>query len=415
MSKYFPNSKAREFDQVRDLSPWAVEEFLQLSDWSRVESRVASYSVWSSRNDSASVMIPYDRSMRDYSARFLDALRTLSELTQLEGEALALEVVSARKDVFLIRSDQETPDGSIPFQEARRLVAGAEEMLKSSAASTLRPRASTAGPKAKAVRSFLADDVRMGHTLHGSFVLTVLAADADEERRRLRDWEADRYTVAFEPDAEREARTAELPVPTFARQVMSQMASGLDLASRFLTSDSPSVTLEEAVDDGVTLQLLESVQSMTASEGVRALDLSFRWSEAQPATKVLPTRVLIDRESGSSAPRVIERLRKRPEIVQDAVTGQVVRLDRADGAEDGVVVLDAYVGKDRRKVRVPLVGSAYRTAIAAHDEGTPVRVTGTLVQRERGWRMEPGAVLDTFDLPLTGHSDIQEIESGDFA
>lgn len=63
-------------------------------------------------------MLPHDRQLRDYSRRFGESLDTLAEFTGLEGEALALEVVSARKDVFLLRADQLTLDGSIPFLEA---------------------------------------------------------------------------------------------------------------------------------------------------------------------------------------------------------------------------------------------------------------------------------------------------------
>jgi len=344
-------------------------------------------------------MVPYDKDLRDYPQRFEEALAALSTLTNLEGEPLVLEIVSARKDVFLVRSDQETPDGSIPFVEARRLINGVEVMLKSAAASTLRPRASTAGPKARLVTNFFEDDVRMGHTMRGSFVMTVLAADAELEKKRYADWLVRRQTQNMDlPPVEEPAAASEVPaqMQSFSRRVMSHLATGLATAEQILRTDDRSVSLERAVDAGVTLQMLESVRSMTSSDVVRSLDMSFRWSRQEPLDLDTPSRITMNRQESAATPAFIERIRKQPDVLQDAVTGQVVRLERADGAADGQVVIDGHVGDDRRKVRVPLSGASYRAALAAHEAHTPIRVTGTLVRKERGWKMEPGATLATF-------------------
>lgn len=407
MTSYLPGTSARAFDELQDLSPWSVEQFLELNEWTREEFNPGTFAVWSSPDQRASVLLPYDRDLRDFERRYRETLEVLSATTGLAGEALALEVLSARKDVFLLRADQTTLDGSIPFLEARRLIEGVDTMLKSAAASTINPRASTAGRKPSLVTSFMQDDVRMGHTLHGSFVITVLAADAADEARRYRAWQ--RANAATVPDPRPVDQNPQDDDPTsFPRQVMSTLAVGLATARTLLEPSGPHVSLDEAVASGVTLQLLESVKAMSSSEGVRGLDMAFRWARLEPLEVGVPTRIELPREATeAAAPDVIKRFSKVPEVEHDQILGKVVRLERAEGAEDGQVIVDGSVGKQRRRVKVPLSGEAYRLAIAAHDTSDAVVVEGNFARKSRGWRMQEGATIRVVDLgePAQGEGE----------
>ncbi|WP_207454606.1 hypothetical protein [Desertivibrio insolitus] len=394
MNAFLPGTAARSFDETQDLSPWSVEQFLSLSGWVRQELRAGTFAVWSAADESAEILLPYDVKLRDFGRRYREALEILAGITGLEGEALALEIVAARKDIFLLRADQMTVDGSIPFLEARRLIDGVQTMLSSAAASTVNPRASTAGRKPAIVTEFMREDVRMGHTLRGSFVITVLAADAAEEARRRNEWQNaiqhPQPTRSGDDDV-RHGEDDEL-VP-FPRQVMSTLASGLSVAKELLGPSGSYVSLEEAVSAGVTLQMLESVRAMSQSEGLHALDMAFRWSKTEPVRPDVPQRIELLRGDAVDAGVVIERFSKAPEIEHDQILGQVVRLERAEGSEDGQVVVEGYVGKAKRRVKVPLSGEAYRVAIAAHEESQPVVVTGTFERKARGWRMEQNASI----------------------
>lgn len=391
MSKYFPDSQARNYNPSVDLTPWAVEQYLLLSEWRLIERRGSDFAIWGTADQRASLMLPYDSTFGDFSLRFREALRAIAEVVELEGEALALEIVSARKDIFLVRADQDTADGSIPFVEARNLITGVEKLLTTAAASAIRPRASTAGRKSGVVREFLEDDVRMGHTMRGSFVITVLAADSVEDGKRQAEWER---ALASAPTG------VSIPVPlkepddvTFSRQVMTNLATGLEAAQDILSNPVTERRLEGAVELGLTAQMLEAVTSMSSSEGVQGLDMSFRWSRLDRQPSDVPKAVRLDRDDAQSAKPVIEKLRRAPEVTEDQVVGEVWRLERSQGSSDGLVIIDGTVGKSRRRVRVPLSGSAYQRAIAAHDSHAMVKVVGTFLPKSRGWEMQPNATL----------------------
>lgn len=243
-------------------------------------------------------------------------------------------------------------------------------MLRSAAASTINTRPSTDGRKPALVSSFMRNDVRMGHTLHSSFVITVLAADAADESRRFKAWEPANAGKPAGTDPVYQPQDDADPV-SFPRQVMSTLATGLSAAHDLLATSGRSVPLEEAIQSGVTLQMLESVKAMSAPEGIRALDMAFRLAKLEPVKEDVPQQIEMVRDAtSSSVSDVIARFAKVPDVEYDEILGKAVRLERAEGSEDGQIVVDGSVGKARRRVKVPLSGEAYRLAIAAHEDST---------------------------------------------
>lgn len=391
---------ARPLVLTEDLSPSAVEAFLRVRGWQQIQHRDGLFSIWESIAQDASVMLPYDNSYRDFKARLNDALYTIADIYHIKtGEDLALEIASARSDILLLRADQETVDGSIPLSEAQNLLAGVKLMLTAAACSAIRPRANNRGRRPSAVNDFIAEEVRMGHTMRGSFVLTIFARHDGSRTEELpapasagdREIQAGAAS-ALEPSDGLTASqprklapiSAEQPVlGTYTRRVMTTLASGLEAASELL-ADSPVVELDDAIQRGASEELIRSLGTMTLHPGVRALDMSFRWSPAQPRPDVA-SRLILRRPNPQRIQNVSEALRRQPVVRQDDLFGYVVRLERAEGQNVGVVVVDGHLGRTRRRVIMRLSGRDYRTAIRAHDERRAILARGTVTLENRSW------------------------------
>ncbi|WP_066361014.1 hypothetical protein [Herbidospora mongoliensis] len=357
---------------VEDLSPAAVETFLKVSGWLRTDWREGLYSIWESTTERASLMVPFDRSYRDFPARLRDALATIADVYEIgNDEDLALEIAGARHDILLVRADQTTVDGSIPLSEAQNLLTGVSQMLSAAACSAIRPRASNQGRRPDAVKEFLAEEVRMGHTLRGSFVLTILAQHDEEMSEEL----------PVQGGSEAAA------IGTYTRRVMTTLATGLT-ASRDLL-EGEQVELDEAVQNGASAELIDSIDRMSQFPGLRALDVSFRWSPSQPQPVDTASRVVLRRPDPDRIHFVRDALRQRPVVEQDDVTGQVIRLERAEGQDEGVVVIDGSLGRTRRRVKMRLAGDDYRLALRAHDERRAVVASGIVVLEKRSWWLGP--------------------------
>lgn len=165
------------FGQVDQLQPPDIAAYLAVSGWQLEQQRGPAAEVWrlqSSAVRPTRLLLPRDPEYADYGARLDDALKLLRALHEFTPEQLALRVAQTRADVLYVRADQSMMDGTIPLKQAENLVVGARKMLAAAASSTVKPRAKIAGRRSQAVIDFLNDDLRMGHTQRGSFVITVL-------------------------------------------------------------------------------------------------------------------------------------------------------------------------------------------------------------------------------------------------
>ncbi|MEV4062198.1 hypothetical protein [Nonomuraea dietziae] len=373
----------RPFEPTEDLSPAAIETFLAISGWSQVDRREGICAIWESRDEGASIFLPYDATYRDYRARLVDALRTIADVYQLTSqEALALKIAGARSDILLVRAEQEILDGSIPLIEAQNLLEGVRGMLTAAACSAIRPRASNQGRRPDAAAGFVAQEVRMGHTLRGSFVITILARHDEELVEEL---PAPERTEELPSTATPAVRSFQPVLGSYTRRVMTTLATGLS-ATHDLLRDTPGISLDDAVLNGASTELIDAIAKMSSNESLNALDLSFRWSPAQPTPpEHVANRITLRRPQPDRLIELRDSLRKRPVVEQDDLVGQVVRLERAEGQDEGIVVVDGYLGRNRRRVKIRLSGEDYRRAIRAHEDRVAIITSGEVVLEKRSW------------------------------
>lgn len=366
-------TRPADADAVAALAPHDIAAYLATTGWVLEQQRGAASEIWrlgSATAPDARLLLPRDASYLDYRARLEDALELLQAMHEYTVEQLAVRVVQTRADVLYIRADQATPDGSIPLNEARQLIDGAHQLLLAAACSTIRPRAAFAGRRPEAAKAFVADDLRMGHTQKGSFVITVLARLGQPSKATVpkKLWD--------DPEAPQE-----VVIPPFQRRVMTTLATGL-VAAASTTSTLSLTGVEQGVERGASADLYDSLSKMTSFVGMRTLDLSFDWAPAEPQDADVASTVVFSREEIPQLAPARDRLKKKPDTVRESLTGQVIRLERGADKDEGVVTITGVVGKGSlRNVRVSLKGEQYAAAIRAHETRTRVTVAGELAKQ----------------------------------
>jgi hypothetical protein len=384
---------ARPFEPTEDLTPSAIEAYLRMSGWRQADRREGVSAIWHLDEANASLLLPYDRSYRDFSERLSDALYTIADVNDIRSdEALSLEIAGARSDILLLRADQPTLDGSIPLSEARGLLDGVERMLLAAACSAIKPSASIPRRRPDAVKEFMAEEVRMGHTLRGSFVITIFARHDEAHAEELPDSGGPDYLQVADQLPDDPYSPLQYAVSSYTRQVMTTLATGLEAARNLIEGEA--VSLDDAVQQGTSAELVDSLGKMSKSPGLRALDMSFRWSPAQPAPpdSVL-NRVVFRRPEPDRINSIRDSLRSRPRVMQDDIFGHIIRLERAEDKEEGVVVIDGHLGSMRRRVKVRLSGRQYRLAIRAHEERRMVIASGEVTLERRSWWLRGNVVV----------------------
>ena len=314
----------RPLDLMQDLTPSAIEAFLRVSGWQQADLREGVSAIWQLPEAHASLMLPYDTSFRDFPNRLRDALQTISEVYDIRNtETLALEIIGAQSDIILLRADGPTFEGSIPLTEAQGLLNGARKMLLAAACSAIQPRPSFRGRKPDAALDFVAQEVRFGHTSRGSFVLTLIVRHEstddlevqvpDSDSASLNGTTKDHIPSSYEHP---EGYIDE----SYSRRVMTTLATGLKAANDLL-QDEPNVSLEDAVQNGASAELLSSIEEMGDHPGVRALDISFLWSPVQPSPPgTISSRVVFPRPDRERIQAVRASMLKQPTVSQEELS-----------------------------------------------------------------------------------------------
>jgi hypothetical protein len=371
----------REYSDV--LTDANVAQFLATKRWSIQRDRDFDQ-IWvsssSSLKSSSVLQLPRDSGLMDYSRRMVEVLETLCEAYGWTPSEVANQVALARADLFFVRVDQHMSDGTIPLRQASTLLDSIDQMIRSSAISAYSPTSSGRGRMPGAVNDFLTDDVRMGHTKKGSFIITVAARLDDLDLANLQD---------PPPDAK----------PSFTRQVMTNLNRSLIATKKQVQgSDASKPTLSEAVDGGLKLPVIQALENMSDAEGLRNLDMSFEWAASEHVDSGVQDRVLLSKSELSALPGIRERMTKRWEPQLETVVGPVVELRRSEtpsqDKEDLEIVMRADVDGRLVKVAVPLSGTDYDWAIRAHRAKLPFTVTGVLGKKGNSWRLTDSIEVD---------------------
>ncbi|PPF41855.1 hypothetical protein C5B85_18210 [Pseudoclavibacter sp. AY1F1] len=385
------NGDAGSYEAVLDGA--RVAQFLATQNWT-IQSDLGYAQVWSEPGAVDKlirrILIPKDPTLDDYKVRLSQALSRISETYAWSLADLAEQIAAVSADLFFVRVDQHMTDGTIPLRQASALLESIDDMIRSAALTTANPLSTGRGRMPTLVNDFLNDDVRMGHTKRGSFIITVAArldspADAASS--------AEPGSVAVKATTQRAA--------SFTRQVMTTLARTLEVTKQVAESSAHAPDFDQAMETGMRLPMVKALQSMGSSEGLRSLDMSFEWAPIEPQREAVEDKIDMSRETVLLLDRISERLVRKDPPKDLTITGPVVELRRgaesesvSDGRGAGEVVLRADIDGSWRKVGITLSGTDYDWAIEAHRKKLPLTAGGVLEKVGRSWVLsEP--VLDT--------------------
>lgn len=384
------------------LSPSAVSAYLGVTGWQLEDSfpGAETWLLYEGRRPHARVLIPTDTTFADFDRRFEEALQRICRVYDWNAFQLANQILSSRSDLLFVRADQLIRNDSIPLRQAEHLITGAIKMMSAAALATIEPRASYRGRRPDAVHNFINDDVRMGHTQRGSFIITVLTNLAEDDElppESSQDLEPEGDDSADDQPAEGgtsnevepieevpealESRT--IVIPPFQRRVTTTLANALKETSRITAAERPFAS-STSINTGVSAELCDSILGMTKFEGLRALDLSFRWAPAEQVPPPPVDQVIFSRDNLEPLRAISATLREREEPDRLSIIGRVIKLQRSEESDDpneATVTLRGVVQKNRRRqIRVTLSGVDHDLAITAYREQFPIQVTGDLHQ-----------------------------------
>jgi hypothetical protein len=357
----------RDTAALAALRPADLTAYLRTTGWQPVGA-TDRHSVWAKRtgNDEYEASIPARRTLADYATRIGELLRTLEAAEGRSQLAIYADLQLSSSDVVRLRViDDDLSDGTVPINDGVALVDRARDMVLAAACAAVRPRPRYHSRHPDQANQFL-DGVRLGQTEHGSFVLTVISRVAPSLGE-------DTGVLLDEP---------------FERRAVISLANGI--AAALTAAESSSVDnafgpFQDAVSAGVSANLCEAIVGVVGGvEHNRSLEVRFSWARSRPAPDGVPERIFLPGDVMPVLDQASRIWKQRSPLDEYEFIGTVVKLARPDAAEEGRVTLFGPVEDQQRHVTVVLDPQDYSVATRAHDERSPVTVTGDLGRAGNG-------------------------------
>ena len=356
--------------------------YLRSSGWQEMRLIADRAAIWQKRNEAGEefeTLVPQKRSLDDYALRMAQVLEALAVVESRSELEIYADILRTQTDTVRLQFRSSLfEDGSVPLDQAVRMVEGAREIALAAACATVSPRAAYSKRKPQQAMEYLGK-VRMGQTERGSFVLALHTSVPP----RLRVSERSQTALNLElPVSE-----AEEP---FERRVTLTLAHSLKAALNAALRANATGDLtpfHESIAQGVSANLCDALANIGIETPTQSLCIGFQWSPnralltpAPSATEFMPDQFSILREAA--------RLFRENEPLEDyEVVGYVVRLDRGEGEIAGQVTISSYIEDRPRKIRLILNDADYQIAVKAHSQECPVQCTGELVKEGHSYTM----------------------------
>ena len=354
----------RDKEALLAVSPIALSAYARASGWKKINDYGDHSDVYMSEG-MPEIILPRTQLLGDYASIVSQLIEIFAKVADIDQLALYRDLVTADRDVIRVRSSEGENTGSVPLSTGVSLLSGAHDMLLAAACSLNNPRPFyRAGANREAI-TYL-NDVRLGQTEQGSYVITLL--------------------TPIVPPPIQETLYDEHDDDPIERQVTRRLADVLTITQKATedTVGGKADSFSKAVKDGVSANMCQAIVDLIGP--FPAVDISLTWARTRPiksARKVL-------RFAKDDAPILREAARsfREHEPQPDMNLFGFVQILRRNQAEiDGTITLKAPIDGQLRSVTTVLNQSDYAQAVQAHKDRKLVSITGDLERIRQRWRL----------------------------
>lgn len=367
------------------IQPREVAAYLRARGWQEVRRIGEKGAIWIRPDQgyaSPEILLPLDRSLRDFAARMADLLWTLEREERRSQPDIIKDIQNITGDLIRVRLvHADTNAGTLPLEAGVKLLEGVREMLMAAALATVSPKVYFQARRPALVAEYM-QKVRLGQTEQGSYVVTILSKV---------------------PPA---LTTGQMKLPIgpaedpFERKVTTTLATSLGKvreAADHAASIGGIDAFEQAIRFGVSANLCEAIATIGKDPSFNQVDITFSWATGRPPVQHLPGCISFSADIMPIIGEAGRLLRETSPIEDVEVRGVVTSLHRDQTNVHGEIIILGVADGQVRRVHVHLPEREYQTALKAHSERLPVVCYGDLAKAGKSWvlRSPRGFRIDT--------------------
>lgn len=340
--------------------------------------------LWASPGRGQEVLVPRNRSFRDYGQVVREACDVVATFLDIEPSTVMRRVLSVPFDVIRLRVHPDDSRSTLDLGDAMRLVTNARSMMAAAAASAVAPRPNH-GPRRPPEAESYVRRLQLAHTERGSFVVVIHSPVG----RLLSEVETQQTIGDGANDGTSQAASLT------GRSVAVGMLDAVDTArgaAQHAVEEGRIEVFEETVASGVSANLCTALAELSDIGGEERLRLSVDWSPRIPLEVDEDFDPMDERPIGTGYQlmylEAAKYLRSLEDLDAIRVVGEVRSLKRSPGELMGEATVRATVAGRSRSVRLLLPLTEYGAAIAAHEQERPLSAVGSLRREGRSLMMD---------------------------
>jgi hypothetical protein len=379
---------------VARINPLDARAYAVSSGWHRESGVNGTLALYSHPNsDLDQLIVPLDPNASDYGRRMAEVVANLAERESRPATEILSELLMPPSDVLRFQvAEPESESGSLPLEQAIKLLTGAKKALLSAACSVIQPQ--SFHPRlSRAEAEGLVEASLIGQTERGSYTVTIACplAAAGSPRATSATPLFSRF-LTTEEDMTDEMKAP--VIPPFTRQVTTLLMRSAARITTAVDSDDLASLRQSGPDQPpLSANLCEALLMMQPSGDRSRLTLSATWSRAipQPEPTTQPSIVHLRHEYFPAIESLSQSLRPVKDPKPTYLIGMVDAL-LGDPDENGLVRGDVQLlimnQEELIRARLTLDAPDYHQAWEAHGVGGYVSLNGLLVVSGRSCRIE---------------------------
>jgi hypothetical protein len=351
------------------VSPIDLAAYLRTRAWQlggELPSRLGWLWLWKLENgDKVDVVVPADRTVRDFRRRIIETLQTLETIEQRSQLEILADIQHASADVFRWRwIEGNVEDGTVPLELGQQFIVQVRSQLLAAACSAVHPGQFFASRKPALATEYIRQ-ARLGQSERGSYVITVHSPVPPVITME-----------GFQEESE-----------PFERRVTLTLANALRVLRHFAAKavGTGIPATQELSRDGVSANLCESVAAMLGTEGIRRdVEVRFSFASSRPVLEHVSSFTRFSSDLSPVIGEIAKVLRETATREDFELVGFVTNLNRQPQDTSGIAVIQGQIDEVYRRVEIEVAESEYDTILTeAHRDRLMVRCEGEL-QKVKG-------------------------------
>ena len=375
-------------EALEAISPMALNAYARSLGWHKQECYRKHSHVYLGQ-DRPEIIVPQTDRLGDYASVVSTLIKIFAQVADQDELTVYQSLATGDRDVVRIRV-ADSDDGSLGLNQGVDLVRGARDLIQSAACSLYQKQAVYRAGANQIAKTFL-EQMRLGQTDQGSFVVTVLTPPVVPQ-----------LLLPLQLELPSDSESSDPPIPRQITQCLVKALQAVRESIEWAATGEPNA-FATVPEKGVSANLCDALVRLIGTSAT--MDVGVSWARTWPRPTFLHEPVRFSKADSPFLEEAARGFRNRAPQEGVELYGFVQRLARPETDDDGTIRLLTHISGKKTVVQTVLGQRDYEEALKAHKDKAVLTLKGNLERRgPRKWQL-----LDAQVESILPNEEVEEV------